>query len=183
MEMPPGTITSGTVAPSTTGACPGAGWSNARVVAQDIVNRYNGAAHPVFTFDSTTKDSIRRVGVDLRVDTDPGTGPAEQQVTTGVDLRNQDRAPTATFTYTLPQAGVALLDGTGSSDPDNDPLEYCWYDSKATSTVGGCGPNSIGASATLTYRPATTGDEHEITLTVTDPSGLPSNFSRTFTIP
>jgi Tfp pilus assembly protein PilE len=183
MDMPPATVTSSTVAPSTTGACPGGGWSNARVVAQDIVNGYNGAALPVFAFDSVTNDNIRRVRVDLWVDTDPGTGPAAQRVTTGVNLRNQDRAPTAKFIYTLPEAGVALLDGTSSTDADNDPLSYCWYDAQATSTVADCGARSIGASATLRYRPATTGNAHTITLTVTDPSGLPSSDTKTFNIP
>jgi Tfp pilus assembly protein PilE len=184
MEMPPSAVTSSTVAPSAAGACPGAGWSNLRVVAQDVVNRYSGAAFPVFAFDSTALDQIRRVDVDLRIDTDPGVGPKPQQVTSGVDLRNQDRAPTATFSYTLPQAGVALLDGSASSDPDNDPLSFCWYDSLATSTVGTCGPHSVGASATLRYRPSQTGAaQHAITLTVTDPSGLPNSVTRTFSIP
>jgi hypothetical protein len=111
--------------------------------------------------------------VDLYVDTDPGTGPAEQQVTTGVDLRNQDRGPTALFKKTLAGGGVVLLDGTTSTDPDNDPLTYCWYDSTVTGSVGLCGPHSIADSAYFRYT-TTPGSPHSITLTVTDPSGLSS---------
>ena len=182
MEMPPSTITSATVAPSSPAACPGgAGWSNARVVAQDVVNTYNSADRPVFSFDSTTNSQIRRVRVDLFVDTDPGKGPAEQRITTGVNLRNQDQAPTASFMWTPASSGIVVLDGTASSDPDNDPLDYCWYDPVATGTVGNCGAKSIGASPYFRYRAAS--GPHQITLTVTDPSGIPNSVTKTVTIP
>ena len=182
MEMPPSTITSATVAPSSPAACPGgAGWSNARVVAQDVVNTYNSADRPVFSFDSTTNSQIRRVRVDLFVDTDPGKGPAEQRITTGVNLRNQDQAPTASFMWTPASSGIVVLDGTASSDPDNDPLDYCWYDPVATGTVGNCGAKSIGASPYFRYRAAS--GTHQITLTVTDPSGIPNSVTKTVTIP
>jgi type II secretory pathway pseudopilin PulG len=182
MEMPPSTITSATVAPSSPAACPGGGgWSNARIVAQDVVNTYNSASRPVFSFDSTTNSQIRRVRVDLFIDTDPGKGPAEQQITTGVNLRNQDQAPTASFTWTPASSGIVVLDGTGSSDPDNDPLDYCWYDPVATGTVGNCGAKSIGASPYFRYRAAS--GSHQITLTVTDPSGIPNSVTKTVTIP
>ncbi|HMJ32719.1 MAG TPA: hypothetical protein VK501_02290 [Baekduia sp.] len=172
MAMPPSTITSSTVAPSATSACPGAGWSNAKVVAQDIVNTYQGATRPVFTFDSAVNDQIRRVRVDLFVDIDPATGPKEQQVSTGVNLRNQDRAPIAAFAQMAAGGGVLVLDGSTSTDPDNDPLTYCWYDPLATGSVGTCGPHSISDSAYFRY--TTTTGWHTITLTVTDPSGLPN---------
>lgn len=180
MEMPPSTITASTVAPSTAGACPGTGWSNTKVVAHDIVNQDMGVA--VFTYDTTQKDNIRRVRADLYVDPDPGKGPAAQRVTTGVGLRNQDRAPTARFTHATPGGGILVLDGTSSTDPDNDPLSFCWYDSAAPSSkVGDCGLGSVGASAVLRYKPANPSIAHTITLKVTDPSGLPNlSPTRTF---
>lgn len=181
MEMPPSSITSSTVAPSTPGACPGAGWSNARVVAQDVVNRYNGKNRAVFSFDSTVNDQIRRVRADVFIDTDPGTGPAEQQVTTGIELRNQDRGPTATIKWTPGPSGIVVLDGTSSTDPDNDPLTYCWYDTAASGTVGSCNSGSIAASPNFRYS-TTTGD-HDITLTVTDPSGLSNSMQQKVTVP
>jgi hypothetical protein len=172
MEIPPASVSASTVAP-TSGGCPSAAWSNPRVVAQDIVNRYNGANRPVFSFDSGTPNEIRRVRVDLFVDPEPGRNSAEQQVTSGVDLRNQDRAPTAAFGFTLAGGGVVVLDGSASSDPDNDPLTYCWYDTNATGSVGTCGDHSVGDSPYFRYR-TTAGTPHTVTLTVSDPSGLPN---------
>jgi hypothetical protein len=172
MELPPTSVTASTVPPTAT-SCPGSGWSNARVVATDLVNTYNNASRPVFTFDTASKNLIRRVGVNLFVDTTPGKGSAEQQVSTGINLRNQDAAPTAVMTTpTSGGIGILVLDGTGSTDPDNDPLDYCWYDSAATSTVGTCGPHSIGDTPSFRYRYSA--GSHSVTLKVTDPSGLTS---------
>jgi type II secretory pathway pseudopilin PulG len=177
MELPPASVTGTTVPPASTG-CPGGGWSNARVVASDLVNTYGGAARPVFSFDTTTTNLIRRVGIDLYVDTTPGKGSAEQQVSTGVNLRNQDAAPTASMTATPGATGILVLDGTASSDPDNDPLDYCWYDSAVTGSVGTCGPHSIGETPSFRYSYDTTaGVAHSVTLKVTDPSGLTSTSS------
>jgi type II secretory pathway pseudopilin PulG len=172
MELPPASVTASTVPPTAT-SCPGSGWSNARAVATDVVNTYNNATRPVFTFDTTTNNLIRRVGVDLLVDTTPGKGSAEQQVSTGINLRNQDAPPTAVMTPpTSGGIGILVLDGTGSTDPDNDPLDYCWYDSAATTTVGTCGAHSIGDTPSLRYRYSA--GAHSVTLKVTDPSGLTS---------
>jgi type II secretory pathway pseudopilin PulG len=176
MEIAATSVTASTVAP-TSGGCPSAAWSKARVVAQDIVNSYNGADRPVFSFDSETPNAIRRVRVDLFVDTEPGRGSLEQQVTTGVNLRNQDRPPTAAFGISFSTGGVVVLDGSASSDPDNDPLTYCWYDAMASTTVGTCGAHSIGESPYFRYR-TTPGTDHIITLTVADPSGLPSTLTK-----
>jgi hypothetical protein len=172
MELPPASVTASTV-PPTSGGCPGGGWSNSRVVAGDLVNNYSGATRPVFTFDTTTTNLIRRVGVNLYVDTNPGKGSAEQQISTGINLRNQDAAPTAKASVTSNGGPIAVLDGTQSTDPDNDPLDFCWYDSLATSTVGTCGAHSVGDTASMRYSTTATGT-HSITLKVTDPSGLSS---------
>jgi hypothetical protein len=181
MEMPPATITSATVAPSAPGACPGSGWSNVKVMSQDVVNKYNSADRPVFSFDSAVNNQIRRVRIDLFLDLDPGKGPKEQQVTTGVNLRNQDEGPVAAFSWAPSSSGIVVLDGSASSDPDNDPLEYCWYDPTATGSIGDCGDHSIGASPYFRYR-APSGT-HNITLTVTDPSGLPNSITKQVTVP
>jgi hypothetical protein len=175
MEVPPASVTASTVPPTGT-SCPGAGWSNVRVVATDVANTDNNASRPVFTFDTTTNSLIRRVGLNLFIDTTPGKGSAEQQVSTGINLRNQDAAPTAVMTTPSSSGtGILVLDGTASTDPDNDPLDYCWYDSAATSSVGTCLAHSIGDTASLRYRfTAGTNTLHVLTLKVTDPSGLTS---------
>jgi Tfp pilus assembly protein PilE len=171
MELPPASVTASTV-PPTSGGCPGSGWSNARAVATDVVNTYNSANRSVFTFDTTTLNLIRRVTVDLFVDSTPGTGSAEQQISTGLNLRNQDAPPTAALTVTKTGGTIVVLDGTGSSDPDNDPLDFCWYDANVTSSVGKCGAHSVGDTASFRY--TTTAGQHTVTLKVTDPSGLSS---------
>ncbi|HWH96518.1 MAG TPA: hypothetical protein VNT03_21835 [Baekduia sp.] len=174
MELLPASVTGSTVPPSTS-ACPGSGWSNARAVATDVVNVENGANRPVFTFDTTTLNLIRQARVDLFVDSTPNKGSAEQEVSTGLNLRNQDAPPTARMTTpSMPGGGIVVLDGTSSSDPDNDPLSYCWYDANATSSVGTCGAHSVGDTASFRYR-TTAGTQHAVSLTVTDPSGLTSS--------
>jgi hypothetical protein len=170
MELPPGSVSSATAVP-TTSSCPGTGWSNARALTSDVVNVYNSKARPVFAFDTTTLNAIRRVSADLFVDTTPGYGSAEQEVSTGVDLRNQDAPPTARFTAGLAGGGIIVLDGSGSTDPDNDPLDFCWYDSNASGSVGTCGDHSVGDTPTMRYS-TTAGTPHTLTVTVTDPSGL-----------
>jgi len=181
MVMLPTAISSGTVAPSSPSACPGGGsWSNAKVVAQDVVNVYGGKSRAVFSFDSAVLNQITLVRTDLYIDTDPGTGPAEQQITTGVTLRNQDRAPVAAFTATPAGGGVVLLDASLSTDPDNDPLSYCWYDLATSGTVGTCGTGSISSAQFFKYM--TTSGQKQIKLVVTDPSGLPSSVTKTVNV-
>ena len=53
------------------------------------------------------------------------------------------------------------FNGTGSSDPDGDPLTYLWS--------FGDGGTATGATPTHTY---VTGGQFSVTLTVTDPDGL-----------
>jgi hypothetical protein len=66
-------------------------------------------------------------------------------------------------------ANVAL-DGSASSDPDNDPLSYSWSD----------GTSVIGTSATTTV--AQSVGSHTYTLTVTDPYGASHSASVTITV-
>jgi len=88
---------------------------------------------------------------------------SEQEVSleTGVYLRNQNRAPTALFTAA--QAGVrhVLLNGSPSSDPEGDPLDYYWF-------VNGV---EVGRGLIYDY-PAPAGGSYVFRLDVRDPSGL-----------
>ena len=74
---------------------------------------------------------------------------------------NQNQAPIAnagpdqTVEQTSPEGANVTLDGTGSSDPDNDTLSYFW------NWTGG---SASGATPTVTLPPGTT----NITLTVDD---------------
>lgn len=116
-------------------ACPGAGWSTERVVADHIVN---DAAHPLFRYSgdagivsgtsNAERERIARVQTTVLVDGDTARLPSASQLTSAVVLRNQNRAPIARFTYTLanPVTCGILLNGSASEDPESKALRYEW---------------------------------------------------------
>jgi hypothetical protein len=171
-----GTVPGGTAAPDDP-TCSSGGWTAGRsqVIAANIVNYANGLARPVFTYNSATLTAITSVRVTLYVDTDPVKRPAETRLSTGVFLRNQNRPPTAAFTVTQTTAGL-MLNGSLSTDPDGDPLTYCWYDANVTGVVppqgSPCSPaNYIGANITF-HDLVANGTQHVLTLQVRDQAGL-----------
>jgi hypothetical protein len=117
-------------------ACPGTGWTTRRIVADNLVN---DASTPVFSYSGDTgvvtattdadRELISRVKATLLVDADPARAPRATELTTGVVLRNQNRAPIASFVYTLlnPVTCSVQLNGSASEDPESKPLEYAWY--------------------------------------------------------
>jgi hypothetical protein len=138
--------------------CPGIGWDAGDVVvAQTVVNDDTG--EPVFRFNSTTLAAISQIRVSLLVDVDQGQGPEPAELSSGVFLRNQNRAPTASFTATVGAAEI-ILNGSASSDPEGDPLTYIWKDNGT----------EVGRGIVLRYQPAK--GSHSISLDVQDPSGL-----------
>jgi len=152
----------GATVPPAPGAtnCPGIGWDAGDVVvAQTVVNDDTG--EPVFRFNSTTLSAITRIRVSLLVDLDRGKGPEPAELSSGVFLRNQNRAPVASFTATVGATEI-VLNASASSDPEGDPLTYIWRD----------GGTEVGRGIVLRYRPAK--GSHSISLEVQDPAGLSS---------
>lgn len=150
-------------------ACPDPdpGWdaSGDRVLAEQVVNRIGAQDRPVFLYDSGTRSDVTAIRSQLFVDDDPAKRPVESTLSTGVRLRNQDRAPIASIaTPTVLADGSFRLNGSASTDPDGGILKYFWY-------VDGDEQQALGQAVTFDWRPQSAG-RHDVKLVVEDPSGL-----------
>jgi hypothetical protein len=100
----------------------------------------------------------------MRVDADTTRPPAATQLTSGVILRNQNRAPVAKFAYTLlnPVTCALQLNGSTSQDPESKALQYEWY-------IDGVKQTETGVVVQKTVSPG----PHTFSLTVYDAARLP----------
>jgi hypothetical protein len=164
---PPDTVPCGTK---------GGGWETAQVLASNVTNRFNGQTRPLFAYnDPTLLTAINKIHVDLYSDLDPAKAPNETHITTGVFLRNQNRAPVASFNYVVGASGTSIeLNGSASYDPEGAALKYSWVD-------GTIKVNKADAAAVTYTLPVTPGSSHAIRLDVYDPADLPGS-SATITI-
>jgi prepilin-type N-terminal cleavage/methylation domain-containing protein len=144
-----------------TASCPSSGWETSKVVATAITNRAGTQERPVFVYRRTSAGEIQSVAVKLYLDTDPSREPREAQAETGVFLRNQNRAPVATFTATPAGVGHILLNASESVDPENQTLDIRWFD----------GAKLIGRGTIYDYYAKTRG-VHSISIEVRDVAGL-----------
>jgi hypothetical protein len=150
-------------------ACPGTGWTTTTTLAEHVTNYSDGLARPLFTYNAGTLGEISSIHADLRVDLHTGRGPTETSISTGVFLRNQNRVPTASFTWHADSRG-AVLNASASSDPEGQLLKYEWY------ADGGADP--VGEGITFLFQ-ATGGSTHTIRLKVSDPAGLTAEHTET----
>ena len=150
-----------------TSACPDAAWPTQARAAENITND----SRAVWTYNSSTLTDITRVHVDLYVDVSPTTRPSESVLSSGVYLRNQNKAPSASFTATTTGNKHVQLNGSGSSDPEGSTITYAWYDS---STLIGSGQNCDCVALATGNR--------SITLIVTDQSGLTGQATQTVNV-
>ena len=88
----------------------------------------------------------------------------------GNDPPTADAGPDQTLEWE--QGLTVTLDGSGSSDPDGDPLTYEWTDSDG---------DVLGTTVQVTVSLSGLGD-HTFTLTVTDPSGATDSDDVTITV-
>lgn len=121
-----------------TSTCPSTAWGNQRVVSQDVVNTSRAPApdEPVFGYtpapvgspaSAEERASIRAVAVRLWTDVNPGKRPAATRLSSGVFLRNQNRAPIASCTATFAGNNQVVLNGSASEDPEGRVIrEYEW---------------------------------------------------------
>jgi hypothetical protein len=167
----PGGLTGFTNDPS----CSPAGWTSSRIVAQHVVNYAGGQSRPVFTYNAATDlTAITSVRAELLVDLDSAHRPGEIKLTTAVFLRNQNRKPAADFTATSSAQGV-VLNGSPSTDPEDQPLTFCWYAVGEPTVAAPPSPCAsgpyVGTGITFTYL-VPWGSTHQIWLEVHDPARL-----------
>ena len=142
-------------------ACPSAAWGSSRVVADYVTNRSGGSDRALWTYGQTGTGQITSVKVNLFMNMDPGTRGVEVSAQTGIYLRNQNRGPTALFTAAPAGVRHVLLNGSTSSDPEGEPLNYFWF-------VNGV---EVGRGLIYDYA-APAGGSYQFRLDVRDPSGL-----------
>jgi type II secretory pathway pseudopilin PulG len=132
-----------TSSPDMRGSCPGDGWAKSTAVVQGVTNQAGGIDRNIFDYECSiataatcpASDSeyskITNVGIDLWVDADNTDRVSELNVTTGVFLRNQNEAPTASGSASKIATEQVLLNGSGSTDPEGRTLEYFWFEDTA----------------------------------------------------
>lgn len=129
-----------------TAACPSedAGWTRTIAVAHHVVN----GERPLFTYNSTIRDRITEVTSQVFVDVNPSRLPEEVDLQTTVFLRNQNRVPTAFFTWApMPETSI-FLNASESVDPEEKPLNFSWYDMTAEPVNG----KYLGSGIVLTTK-------------------------------
>ncbi len=160
--------------PFTPASLPAGASISTSTLVSDVTNRYAGATRAAFTYDNPSLDSITAVGVDLFIDVNTAMPPPESELSSSAFLRNQNQSPVASFTFTTPGGGHAILNGGGSSDPDNQTLTYAWF-----KVVGGA-DTAIGASGLLDWAPGP--GTYTVRLEVTDTGGLTGSLTQTVVI-
>jgi len=120
-----------------TAGCPNGSWGNSTVVAGDVVNSAQAPAVPLFMFSPgpSSLSDITAIRANFMVDWNPGKSPSAAELTSGIFLRNQNRAPIASCTAQFAGTGKKIaLNGSASEDPEGFNMkEYNWYADGKTS--------------------------------------------------
>lgn len=161
-------------------ACPDASWGQSpRVLATHITNKATSTERPaaaaLFTYfpNASNLDTITSVRVSLYTDRNWAESPRETELTSGIFLRNQNGAPTASFNVTAGSPGTKklTLNAGTSTDPEGLPLTYRWCD---TTTNPVCdNTTKVGTGVLYTYTAPAAGARN-IVLQAFDVGGLQS---------
>jgi prepilin-type N-terminal cleavage/methylation domain-containing protein len=168
-------------APPADTSCPSVAWDTQKAVADHITNANPAPARPLFSYssdqgeitatDAAAREAITRVTTDIYIDRDTLKAPKEAQLSTGLVLRNQNRTPTATFSFTavvVNASGCTLqFNGSASEDPENKRLSFSWFD-----TVGGTPTQLTDVEDRVVFQKLFTKGAHSFQLKVKDPAGL-----------
>jgi type II secretory pathway pseudopilin PulG len=147
--------------------CPGANWTETRLVSEDVVNN----TRPIFNYNAGSLTAITEIGSTVFVDVNPGRTPTESTLQTSVYLRNQNRAPTAVFSVTYLSGTSILMNASESTDPEEKAMFYEWK--VDGSSVGD------GIVRTQNVSPGT----HTVSLTVSDGTLTDTAASQSICVP
>ena len=172
---PPSTMPSAT--------CPDTAWGTRQILADHVTNRATASTGgqgskrssqaALFSYfpNANSLDTITSIKVNLYTDKAWTEAPVETELSSGVLLRNQNGAPTASFTATPGAAGSSkiTLNANTSTDPEGLPLTFRWCD-VTTQTL--CDDTTrIGTAILYTYTAPAAGTR-QIQLQVFDVGGL-----------
>ncbi len=159
--------------PSVSG-CPADGWTATRPMVRGVTNRRHD--RPVFLYNASIKTDITAVTTQLYARAGNEAEARQGLLRTQVFLRNQNQAPTASFTATALGNGNVLLNGSASTDPEGDELRYDWYVDQAPDCRTGTppAPAAQGIVRELNVGPGS----RTISLIVYDSAGLCSRQTR-----
>jgi type II secretory pathway pseudopilin PulG len=152
------TTSAAPASPSTATCANDGSWPEQTVIAEGLVVN---SSRPVFLYNAPDAADISSVRVDLYVDVDRNARPGESHLSTGVFLRNKNRAPVAAFSYQTSGNRHVQLNASASLDPEGGTLSYRWFD----------GATAIGSGVTCDCVALATGNR-DIKLHATDAGGL-----------
>jgi prepilin-type N-terminal cleavage/methylation domain-containing protein len=161
-----------------TGTCVAASTCERKVVAQFVTNARPATARDLFIFDSATPESVTFIRINAYVDVNAASAkPAETQIESGVNLRNQNRRPIAQLDPPVRAGGNDfVLNASSSTDPEGALLTYQFL-----KTSGSGIEEPIGLPQGSSRLVATLASGDVVRVKVTDPGNL-SSYSTSYTV-
>lgn len=150
--------------------------TNSNSVSPTFVAPQGTNANQVLTFQLTVTDTIGSGSSGARI---APSNPQQDTVQITI-LANNVPLADAGQPQTVAGGAAVTLDGSGSTDPDGDPLTYNWVQTGGTAVTV---TNANTASPTFTAPPKTNSAQTlTFELTVNDPSGASSTAEVTITV-
>jgi hypothetical protein len=163
----------------TSTACPDLNvfdWEHTEELVTNITNRIGGQTRALFVYGpagASLTSQITSVEPTIYTDLNPGGRPGERQINTTIYLRNQNRAPAASFTVTELGKHHVYLNASESVDPNGLALSYQWWDN-----------GSLLSTTSQQYETPelVEGSAHTFKLEVKNPGGLSSTAEQVFVV-